>query len=79
MICLVAGGQHFVLTDGRRHLISEMREISSGTDEEHRAKRDLKSCLNAHQQCISSYGSARNVKACSDESAGPSLPRFCNK
>lgn len=26
MICLVTGGQYFVLTDGRRHLISEMRE-----------------------------------------------------
>lgn len=25
MICLVAGGQYFVLTDGRRRLISKMR------------------------------------------------------
>lgn len=56
MICLVTGGQYFVLTDGWRHLISEMKEFSSGTDEEHNT-RDLKSCFIAHQQCIKSYGS----------------------
>lgn len=56
MICLVTGGQYFVLTDGRRHLISEMREITSGTDEEHSIQ-DSKDWSNAHQQCINSYGS----------------------
>lgn len=63
MICLVTGGQYFVLTDGWRHLISEMRAIWSGTDEVH-GIRDFKSRFNDHQQCINSYGS---VKACSDE------------
>lgn len=66
MICLVMGGRYFVLTDGRRHLISEMRGISSGTDEEHSIQ-DFKSCFNAHQQRINSWQNI-NVKACSDES-----------
>ncbi len=58
MICLVTGGQYVVLTDGRRHLIFEIREISSETGEEH-CIHNLKSSFNSHQQCINSYGSAQ--------------------
>lgn len=35
MICRLTGGRRFVLTDGQGHVVSEMREISSGTNEEH--------------------------------------------
>lgn len=39
-----------MLTDGRRRLISEMRDISGVTDEK-QSVQDLKSCFNAHQRC----------------------------
>lgn len=56
MICLLTRDQYFVLTDGWRHLISEMIFILSGTDEEHSIQ-DYKGWFNAHQEHKNSYGS----------------------
>lgn len=41
MICLVTGGQYFVLTDGQRHLILEMREFSSGMNKDNTRSQEL--------------------------------------
>ena len=74
MIRLLMGGWYFLLTDGRRHLISGMREISSDIDEEHLRFLEMRECSPTVHHLIWQH---LNVKACSQET--PSLPRFGNK